>query len=76
MNQGKLIFAQIMEHLPLTTFRRCVARYGGERRLLENGRAVVGVDNVAPFDALIPLLARSRGIPIACSLKDPTINLR
>ena len=30
MNLGKLVFAQLMEHLPLTTFRRCVARYGGE----------------------------------------------
>ena len=29
MNQGKLVFAQITEHLPRTTFRRCVARYGG-----------------------------------------------
>jgi hypothetical protein len=24
---GKLVFAQITQHLPLTTFRRCVARY-------------------------------------------------
>ena len=30
MNLGKLVFAQLTEHLPLTTFRRCVARYGGE----------------------------------------------
>ena len=30
MNQGKLVFAQLMRHLPLTTFRRCVARYRGE----------------------------------------------
>src|SRR2546430_2047377 len=30
MNQGKLVFAQLMQHLPLTTFRRCVARYHGE----------------------------------------------
>ena len=30
MNQGKLVFAQLMEHLPLTTFRRCVQRYRGE----------------------------------------------
>ena len=33
MNTGKLVFAQIMEHLPLTTFRRCVARYGGEHKV-------------------------------------------
>jgi hypothetical protein len=33
MNQGKLVFAQLTEHLPLTTFRRCVARYQGEFRV-------------------------------------------
>ena len=33
MNTGKLVFAQIMEHLPLTTFRRCVARYRGEYKV-------------------------------------------
>ncbi len=32
MNQGKLVFAQLMQHLPLTTFRRCVVRYGGEHK--------------------------------------------
>jgi hypothetical protein len=30
MNQGKLVFAQLMQHLPLSAFRRCVARYLGE----------------------------------------------
>jgi len=33
MHTGKLIFAQLMEHLPLTTFRRCVARYGGHHKV-------------------------------------------
>jgi hypothetical protein len=33
MNTGKLIFAQVMAHLPLTTFRRCVARYDGEHKV-------------------------------------------
>ena len=33
MNQGKLVFAQLMQHLPLTTFRRCVRRYHGERKV-------------------------------------------
>jgi hypothetical protein len=33
MNQGKLVFAQVMQHLPLTTFRRCVARYHGEHKV-------------------------------------------
>src|SRR5438132_2822775 len=33
MNLGKLVFAQITQHLPLTTFRRCVARYGGAHKV-------------------------------------------
>ena len=33
MNTGKLVFAQIMAHLPLTTFRRCVTRYRGEYKI-------------------------------------------
>ena len=33
MNLGKLVFAQLMQHLPLTTFRRCVSRYDGERKV-------------------------------------------
>ena len=33
MHQGHYVFAQLMQHLPLTTFRRCVARYDGERRV-------------------------------------------
>jgi len=33
MHQGQLVFAQLMRHLPLTTFRRCVARYAGEHKV-------------------------------------------
>lgn len=33
MNQGRLVFAQLMQHLPLTTLRRCVTRYAGERKV-------------------------------------------
>jgi hypothetical protein len=33
MNQGTLVFAQLMQHLPLTTFRRCVGRYQGEHKV-------------------------------------------
>lgn len=33
MFAGKLVFAQLMEHLPLHTFRRCVRRYGGEHKV-------------------------------------------
>lgn len=33
MNMGNLdFFAQVMGHLPLITFRRCVARYDGEHK--------------------------------------------
>jgi Domain of unknown function (DUF4372)/Transposase DDE domain len=31
MHEGKFVFSQITEHLPLYTFRRCVQRYQGER---------------------------------------------
>ena len=31
MHQGQLVFAQVMQHVPLSTFRRCAAKYG-ERR--------------------------------------------
>jgi len=33
MYAGKLVFAQVMEHLPLYTFRRIVRRYNGERKV-------------------------------------------
>jgi hypothetical protein len=33
LNAGKLVFAQLTAHLPLTTFRRCVARYKGEHKV-------------------------------------------
>ena len=33
MHEGKLVFAQLVAHLPLSTFRRCVARYGGEYKV-------------------------------------------
>src|ERR1700690_893805 len=33
MHQGQLVFAQLMRHLSLTTFRRCVARYAGEHKV-------------------------------------------
>ena len=33
MHEGHYVFAQLMQHLPLTTFRRCIARYGGEHRI-------------------------------------------
>lgn len=33
MYSGKLIFSQVMDHLPLHTFRRCGARYRGDRKV-------------------------------------------
>ena len=33
MNEGKLVFAQLMQHLPLTSFHRCVQRYAGEHKV-------------------------------------------
>jgi len=33
VSQGQYVFSQIMDHLPLTTFRRCVDRYDGERKI-------------------------------------------
>jgi hypothetical protein len=33
MNSGSLVFAQVTRYLPLTTFRRCVARYGGSHKV-------------------------------------------
>src|SRR5258705_13675925 len=33
MKKRNLVFAQSMEPLPLTTFKRCVARYGGEHKV-------------------------------------------
>ncbi len=33
MNLGRLVFAQITQHLPLSSFRRCVARYGGGHKV-------------------------------------------
>jgi hypothetical protein len=31
MHQGQLVFAQVMRHLPLSTFRRCAERYSTRR---------------------------------------------
>lgn len=33
MHSGQLVFAQLMAHLPLTTFRRCVNRYDGNHKV-------------------------------------------
>src|SRR6202162_4546954 len=33
MNLGKFVFAQVMEHLHLHAFHRCVVRYSGEHKV-------------------------------------------
>ncbi len=33
MHTGRLIFAQLMEHLPPMVFERCVARYRGNHKV-------------------------------------------
>ena len=33
MHSGRLVFAQLMDSLPLPVFRRCVARYQGEYKV-------------------------------------------
>ena len=33
MYEGKLVFAQLMEHLPIHTFRRIVKRYDGDYKV-------------------------------------------
>src|SRR5256885_8736927 len=35
MNSGRTVFSQLINFLPDREFRRCVARYGGDRRLRE-----------------------------------------
>jgi hypothetical protein len=35
MHQGMLVFAQIMAHLPLSTFRRCVTTHRGDHKVQE-----------------------------------------
>ena len=33
MYSGQFVFSQVMEHLPMKTFRRCVQRNQGDRRV-------------------------------------------
>src|SRR4026207_895252 len=33
MNEGKFVFAQLMPHLPLSSFARCVQLYDGEHKV-------------------------------------------
>lgn len=64
MHQGKLVFAQIMMHLPLTTFRRCVATHRGDHQ-------------VKDFTCLDQFLAMAFAqLTYRESLRDIEVNLR
>ena len=64
MYQGTLVFAQGMAHLPLTTFRRCVATHRGDHK-------------VHDFSCLDQFFAMAFAQLTACeSLRDIEINLR
>ena len=64
MHQGKLVFAQLMAHLPLSTFRRCVAAHRGEHK-------------VQDFSCLDQFLAMAFAqLTWRESLRDIEINLR
>ena len=64
MHQGMLVFAQVMAHLPLSTFRRCVAAHRGDHK-------VQGFSCLDHFFAMAfaQLTARE-------SLRDIEVNLR
>jgi len=64
MHQGKIVFSQIIMHLPLTTFRRCVAVYRGDHK-------------VKDFTCLDPFLAMAFAkLTYRESLRDIEVNLR
>ena len=64
MHQGKLVFSQIMMHLPLTTFRRCVATHRGDHK-------------VKDFTCLDQFLAMAFAqLTYRESLRDIEVNLR
>ena len=64
MYQGQLVFSQLMAHLPLSTFRRCVATHRGEH-------------NVQDFSCLDQFLAMAFAqLTYRESLRDIEVNLR
>jgi hypothetical protein len=38
MNDGKTVFAQLFEHVPINDFRKAVRRYPGEDKVQPTGR--------------------------------------
>ena len=64
MHEGKLVFSQLMAHLPLSTFRRCVAAHRGEYK-------------VQDFSCLDQFLAMAFAqLTYRESLRDIEVNLR
>ena len=64
MHQGKLVFSQLMAHLPLSTFRRCVVAHRGEHK-------------VKDFSCLDQFLAMAFAqLTYRESLRDIEVNLR
>ncbi len=64
MHQGMLVFAQVMAHLPLSTFRRCVAAHRGDHK-------------VQDFSCLDQFFAMSFAqLTARESLRDIEVNLR
>ena len=64
MYQGKLVFAQVMDHLPLHAFSQCVAKHRGHH-------------NVKDFTCLAQLLAMAFAqLTYRESLRDIEMNLR
>ena len=37
MHSGRFVFSQVMDHLPMKIFRRCVQRYQGNRHIQSEG---------------------------------------
>jgi hypothetical protein len=64
MNQGKLVFSQLMAFLPLSTFRRCVAKHCGDHK----------VQNFTCMDQFLTMAFAQ--LTYRESLRDIEINLR
>jgi len=63
MDLGKLVFAQLMDHLPMHTFRRCVARYDGNHKVKSFSclDCMASLSVIKYFD-VIKILAASSGV--------------
>lgn len=64
MNTGKLAFAQVMSHLPLTIFRRCVRRRGQVYiRSIDNrqaaGKSAIDGKSGMGADPTFPLVSKN-----------------